>query len=309
MQLYSEDQEWETTPNICDEMKQRHRRHRVVLAVREETVLILNSLSSRRIRLYPGRDPSITLADLFHGRAFHESSGNGWEPRDKRNLFIPVEKRCLAAKLVLGLGQLWDSGHVLGSWDAGMVYFLAGNGVCTREIPYALCVAKERQGLDNSGLTDVESLSKLLMGIEYGYEIPISNSVELEHWIQEGLEEDLRRKEYLRVVEDCLDFHDDVRSLSYRIPAEDKDSTAIARMVIALRLAECIKNAPLPERHRGQRHLEVPSYDTLSTPFTVDRPPDRALYSVSHASSRFVYLSIDRSRPSLRKRQATTILQ
>lgn len=166
-------------------MEQRDPERGSVSIAARETILIFDPISNRiRRATYQGRMPTTTLADLFNRHAFLESSGNGWEPRDTQNSFVPAEKRCLAAKLVLGLGHSWDPGHSLGSWDASKVYFLTGqDGICTREIPYALCTVKNKQGSQKSTLSDVQSLSKLLLGIEYGYELNISDSIQLDKCI------------------------------------------------------------------------------------------------------------------------------
>lgn len=274
----------------------------VFLAVREDAVLIFDPISDRiRRATYPGMTPTTTLADLFDGHVFLESPGHGWEPRDTQNSFLPSEKRCLAAKLVLGLGQSWDSGHILGSWDARKVYFLTGqDGICTRETPYTLCVAKSKQVSQDSTLTDVQSLSKLLLSIEYGYTLKL-DSGQLDKRIKEAVAKDLGRFDYLSVVEDCLDFHGVVRRLSRRINGLCEDYADVARMIAGLRFAERIKNAPLPKQKHRKHHLAIPKYHGLSTPFQVDLPPDSAPVVAPNANNRYAYASSISLRPSLHK--------
>ncbi|KAI1439763.1 peptidase S8/S53 domain-containing protein [Annulohypoxylon stygium] len=113
------------------------------------------------------------------------------------------------------------------------------------------------------------------MEIEYGSQKKISSPAELQIIINQCLTDDLRRQDYIDVVQDLLNFHGDAKKLARRINALEKDHSTIARMIIAQRLADRITDIPLPDRTTRGKRFSRSKYETFPIPAS----------SVSHNSS------------------------
>lgn len=234
---------------------------------KDRDLYLFNPISNRaRSASYPLKKPTTTLSDLLDDHAFHEGPRNRW--LETKNPFREQQKRSLAAKLVLGLGHIWDSRYILKSWSPGEVYFLTAlDGICLPDIPYALCDVEDKEGLETlDRFSDVQMLAKVLMEIEYGSQKKISSPAELQIIINQCLTDDLRRQDYIDVVQDLLNFHGDAKKLARRINALEKDHSTIARMIIAQRLADRITDIPLPDRTTRGKRFSRSKYETFPIP-------------------------------------------
>ncbi|KAI1086178.1 hypothetical protein F5B19DRAFT_480199 [Rostrohypoxylon terebratum] len=261
-----DNQDWEIHDDVCA-MVQESDIDRGILFLatkdQDDDLYLFNPISSRtRSPSYPSKKPTTTLSDLLDHHAFHEGPRNIWIKT--KNPFCEQEKRSLAAKLVLGLGYMWGSGYILKSWSPDGVYFLTDvNGVCLRDTPYALCVLEDKETLgESSPFSSEQILAKVLMEIEYGSMKKISSPAELQIAINECLTDDLRRQDYIAEVQNLLNFHRDAKKLSRRINALYSDYSTIARMIIARRLADRIRDTP---RITKGKNISSCKYDTLST--------------------------------------------
>ncbi|KAI0895105.1 hypothetical protein F4806DRAFT_90486 [Annulohypoxylon nitens] len=263
------DQDWETYQDVCA-MIQESDSDRGILFIatkdedKDEDLYLFNPVSTRtRSASYPLKKPTTTLSDLLDDHAFYEGPRNRW--LETKNPFCEQQKRSLAAKLILGLGHIWASRYILKSWNPGEVYFLTNlDGICLPDIPYALCDVADNEGFDESTrFSDEQMLAKVLMEIEYGSPKKISSPAELQIIINQCLTDDLRRRDYIDVVQDLLDFHRDTKRLARRINAMENDYSTLARMVIAQRLADRIINISQQDRTARDKRFSNPRYNAL----------------------------------------------
>ncbi|KAF2148084.1 hypothetical protein K461DRAFT_68431 [Myriangium duriaei CBS 260.36] len=276
------DDDWEEIcDSICSSLRRLDaERNGLFLTLQNEKIYIFDPVSDRTRRpFYPGKQPTTTLADLFAEHAFFEKPPGHWIPQDTQNLFLRDEKRGLAAKLVLGLGYQWDPDHVLSTWDAQHIYFLTNeDGTCLREAPFALCdsynVADHENMASKTSLSDVQSLVKLLLEIEYGILLPrVRDSAQLSKLIRKGLEEDFGRLHYLEAVEACLDFHYKAKKLARRMNGQKGNYATMARMITSLQLAERIRAASLHMQSRSQETSAGAEPGAFPAPTTINLPP------------------------------------
>jgi hypothetical protein len=148
--------------------------------------------------------------------------------------FEQIEKRTLAASLVLSFSLTAGDTHLIKCWDPESVYFLSDSqGKCIRNLPYAICLAPVPYESAESRYCEARFalLARLLMEIECGVSLEhmqMNNTRHLqssgdtfEDFIDDQVSLDLSdsRRSYLRAVQMCFRFQHDCRREGKRLSA------------------------------------------------------------------------------------------
>ncbi|KLU83539.1 hypothetical protein MAPG_02596 [Magnaporthiopsis poae ATCC 64411] len=118
--------DWKKTTAICDELKLPHGGKALCLKIHDGAVSVFDppDTSTRRRARFRSRWPTTTLCDKI-GKDLAFAAEIYGDTRPKEKLFGLEEKRSLAARLVLSMGQSLDSGLAVMAWDSTQVFFLS----------------------------------------------------------------------------------------------------------------------------------------------------------------------------------------
>ncbi|KAM0710563.1 hypothetical protein Q7P35_002234 [Cladosporium inversicolor] len=220
------DMDWYPAQNLCDEIKGRNRERFTIGATKNEVYIYAGSIDDLNSLTTPSGRPSKTLKQLIQNGAF--LGPDSWLKIQK---FEPMEKRNLAASLVLSFLLTDGDTHLIKGWDPECIYFLSDSqGKCMRSLPYAMCLTSVANESTESRKLDVSEcearfalLARLLMEIECGISLehihinttghPNATDDTFGNFIYDEVTSDLSesKRSYLKAVRMCLDFQQKCR--------------------------------------------------------------------------------------------------
>jgi len=278
--------------NICDGIRESHRYGEGLrLLIKDKKVFVADDKSHPKS--YPYHCPAKTLQELLADFSFFDYEH--YNPAIATdNKFLTLEKRSLAASLVLSHSIYLCCKFAVEPWNPGQVYFLTGTeGHCMRDTAYALCfvdgkhIPPESTGpttSSNQPAIDLTQLAKLLLEIEFGVRLDDKVKIDsnetndsarksLENLISDGLcnPRDLGQPAYLQAVQECLKLDRTCRRrMRHQAGLVQTDYIATARSVMYTEIAEKIRAASKSSCKRRRSSMCSPEDEDLGYQYQAD---------------------------------------
>src|SRR5262249_46015799 len=132
-----------TMDSICEGIEESRREGEGLrLLIKDSKVFVADDESYPKS--YPDHYPARTLEELIADHSFLDYEG--YNPAiTTDNKFLTLEKRSLAASLVLSQSVYLDCKYTVEPWNPSQVYFLVETrGHCLRNPAYALCFVRDK---------------------------------------------------------------------------------------------------------------------------------------------------------------------
>jgi hypothetical protein len=272
---YREDNDWQPANDLCTDIEDSYEsKERLDLGISNDEVFIYYGTSEEceTEKLASDNQPEKNLKDLIQKGAFLDVPL--WWTRESQ--FHEVEKRALAATLVLSLALTSDTDPIVRCWDPESIYFLVGtDGRYISGPPYARCASPVSRDdsvapfQPTTRKTDNEArfslLARLLMEIECG--LPLDHleigsygqtkaGVDtLEDFIYDQIIKDLSesRRSYLGAVTTCYRFKRECQRLAVKGHPEDAAAQIVVYSIVKS-IHKNFQHAHMPSKYSAPRH-------------------------------------------------------